>query len=813
MKIIHQYTLPFLIIAIFAGFLIGCSSGEDNTSSDVGESDIFDTPGIGVGDSPSTGDDTSAGGDNSNSGSGSFPASLSSIRFDYDTDTLILKENATYKLNVLGVFTDNSTENYNDKVTWNSSDPSVLELGSNGSVSAKNIGSAQITVSYSSLASISLNINVEARLISSVYITPRPQVDGEKLAVSDSFDTQFFLKARYDNGTEDVLTEEVTWTCEDPSGDSLINWDTGEFTPYDSTSDDITISAEYGDYDDSISVYIDDNLILDSIELKIYRGTRPGEDEHPYILSVVEGQSANVIAIATYRQNGDEILVDITNSVTWTLNSEDYAGIEQDGTITAKLIAGDSQNVFVDIDNFEGNDPAAVRLTINKKELTGIQFSEGYSDVVTGSQFQLSATATYNNGTSEDLTESGSNSPWDSSNARLEVNSSDHRGFVTAVSAGSASIRVKKCLDGGDSCYEDEDEYMAVEKSITVSEQTLSSIAILTTGTSKNAYQTGYVNVDLNDPLPKGLGVMLTVMGYYDEGPVSEMDLSKDGNIKFSMTGSDLRLCEDYDSTGDRTHQCWVKAATNTASETISAQYINGSTTIDSNTVSIDATDDALVLFDVRVGNEAKTSLVVLEGQSKQLQISKEFSNGDAELSNATSGTGVTWSFADDGMSFSESSNKVSIDNDGWITGIEEGTLVLKASLDGYQGVLTREVSIEVVPSVVTLGEWYTGKIDAEGYIDLSVNIEIAGDYTFTFISQEKDNLHPDDPGRVWFRLGTYLTSSDYCALSHEHPRITIRFDMLGGKAFGIENVAEVEGSEETEFSLRVTSGGDYLCN
>jgi len=733
---------------------------------------------------------------------------LNSIQFSSDSDSIILKEGLTQQLEVLGVFSDESTQDYTDYVEWSSSDSAILEIVAKGLISGKSLGTAKVTVRYGSFAAIYINVTVKAREVNSIRIFPRPESAGEKLAVSDTYDTYFIAKALYDNNTEEVLSDNVIWSSVDPSQKSLINRFSGKFTPYDSTSDNITIRAEYFGHNDEISAYIN-TLILESVELKIYQGTPPNADEHPDSLEIVEGETARVIAVATY-QGAETITGDISSNVIWTSDNSNDASILRDGTIYDTSTNGSPVTISIDIEDIDGNNPSPVTLTIRGKTLTSILFTPSYADVVKGAQFQLFATGYYDNGTSEDLTSSGSNSEWYSSNTGiLQVNSSENRGFVTAQqSVGSAQISVKKCKDGGDDCYQNEDDYLTATKTITVHDQTLSSIKILTSGISRDIIGTGTVSVNFTEPVPEGLLVDMTVIGYYEGGAVSEMDLSKDGNIKFSVAGTDLSLCSEHDSPG-RTTQCFVKIENSSASGVVTAEYTpTGLVTDADNDLSITATDKQILSFDIYEGASARTSLSLIKNNSKQLRLHRKYSNGDALTEDIDTNSGINWEFSTDGVNFSTDSDRISIDSSGNLTGETVGTVVLKALVNGYAGVLSRLISIEVFPSEITLNEEYIGIIDIENEIYLTFDFPEAGDYTFTFISEEKSVLSDVNPGSTWFFMDDPFHE---CELGHAKPRVSIPLS-AGSQTFGFDNLDEDEGGELTVFSLRITSGGGYDC-
>ncbi|HLH09143.1 MAG TPA: Ig-like domain-containing protein [Terriglobales bacterium] len=127
---------------------------------------------------------------------------------------------------------------------------------------------------------------------------------------------------------------------------------------------------------------------------------------------------------------GDGSTRDITSTVTWTSSNTSIATIDSTGTATGVALGSTT------ITATDGSMKQSTTLTVSNKVVNSIALSPSNPTVISGSQQQLTATATFSDNTTQDVTSSAT---WTSSNsAAATVNA----GLVTGVATGTATITV-----------------------------------------------------------------------------------------------------------------------------------------------------------------------------------------------------------------------------------------------------------------------------------------------------------------------------------------------------------------------------------
>lgn len=134
-----------------------------------------------------------------------------------------------------GTYSDGSTTDITTLVTWDSSDPAVATINSNGSATGVEVGTANITASLDGITSPAITLNVIS--LSSIVVTPNPPDD---LAVGS---TEQFTAVGYEwTGSKDDINSQVTWAS-DNTGVATIS-STGLATGVSAGTANITASLE-----------------------------------------------------------------------------------------------------------------------------------------------------------------------------------------------------------------------------------------------------------------------------------------------------------------------------------------------------------------------------------------------------------------------------------------------------------------------------------------------------------------------------------------------------------------------------------------
>jgi uncharacterized protein YjdB len=112
----------------------------------------------------------------------------------------------TQQLTATGNFSDGSTQNLTQSVTWSSSSSTIASVGSSGSVVANALGSATVTASSSSLTG-SAGVSVTPAVVVSLNIVPATV----SMVLQGS--TQLQAQATWSDGTSQNVTASASWSA------------------------------------------------------------------------------------------------------------------------------------------------------------------------------------------------------------------------------------------------------------------------------------------------------------------------------------------------------------------------------------------------------------------------------------------------------------------------------------------------------------------------------------------------------------------------------------------------------------------------
>ena len=345
--------------------------------------------------------------------------------------------------------------------------------------------------------------------------------------------------------------------------------------------------------------------------------------------SVGAGSSTGYLASAIY---SDGTSSDITNFATWSLNSSVNAGINDSagskGILTG--VSAGSVNVQATYAGLTGTKA----VTITGATVTGVIVSPSSKTIAKGTTTQFTATATYSDGTTRDVTYSA---VWSSSNGTVAgVNTSASTGGLSqGIAAGSSTITA---ATGGKSGT----------ASLTVTNATLVSIAIGGPFTIANGTTKQY-----------------TATGTYSDG--STQDITS----LVSWTSSSTTNATISNSSGTK----GLATAVGTGASTIQAS-LNG---INSNASTLNISSATLV--SIAIGADASVSI----GSTKQYTATGTYS--DASTQDITSL--VTWRSA--------TTSNVTISNAVSDKGLAYGLAIGTSNITASLGAVTSNTSILTV--------------------------------------------------------------------------------------------------------------------
>lgn len=333
------------------------------------------------------------------------------------TDSAIAAS-TTQQLMATGIFSDDSSQDLTSQASWSSSATAVATIsnapGSHGLAAGKAVGTAAMTASFNGISGTA-TLTVSGAVLTSVAVSPNP------ISVAKGAAQQ--LKA---TGTfSDSSTQDVTATAFWSSSNSSIA------TVSDSAGTKGRLDALSAG---SATVTATVSGISGSAQVSVSAATLTGLTLSPSNASMVKGTTRAYQATGSY---SDGSTLDVTEAVTWSSSSTSVVTISNAaGTRgVATAIAAGTTSLTASLDGTVGT----TQLTVTAATLTSIAVTPADSMLARGTRRQLTATGTYSDSSTQDLTGSVT---WASSNTSIATvsNATGSKGEVSAVDLGTTVI-------------------------------------------------------------------------------------------------------------------------------------------------------------------------------------------------------------------------------------------------------------------------------------------------------------------------------------------------------------------------------------
>ncbi|NLS13296.1 hypothetical protein HGP28_10375 [Vibrio sp. SM6] len=324
------------------------------------------------------------------------------------TQNNIFPQGTTVNLSAVAIFSDGTTEDVTNQVSWVSSDTASVTITGNGVAFGVAVSSAvQVTASLNGTVSNSIRLDVAPANLVSLQVIPNESI------VAKGVSGQFEAIGRFSNDTTRNVTDSVNWTSADPSLVSITK--EGQATALAATgSDGVVITATFSLTSSTAKVIVTD-ASLQSIQIT------------PATVSLAKGYTQQFTAVGNY---SDGTTADITDQVVWqSLDTADVtmsksglayaAGVGSDVTVEAVLGTVTSNSA---------------KVTVTDAALVALQITPTQVSIAQGITSQLTATGQFSDQTSKDLT---SEVNWISSNtANVTVSSA---GVIQGLLASSGT--------------------------------------------------------------------------------------------------------------------------------------------------------------------------------------------------------------------------------------------------------------------------------------------------------------------------------------------------------------------------------------
>ena len=510
-----------------------------------------------------------------------------------------------------GTYSDQSTQDITNRVIWSSSDLGVATIsGSQGLATSVSSGVTNIIATLGSISG-STTLTVTTATLESIAITPTNP------SIANGTDQPFTATGTYsDNSTQD-LTDTVTWSSFD-LGIATISGSQGLATSVNPGSTSIT--ATLGNISGSTTLTVT-TATLESIAVT------------PINPSIVNGTDQSFTATGTYSDNS---IQDLTDIVTWSSSNLDVATTSG----SQGLATGENPGTTIITAMLE-NISGSTTLKVTAATLESIAVTPTNPSIVNGTDNQFTATGTYSNNSTQDLTDTVT---WSSSDLDVATTSGSQAGLATGANPGAAVITAMLGSISGST-------------TLTVTAATLESIVVTPT----------------NRSIPLGRDNWFVATGTYSNGSTQDVTNS------VTWSSSDTGIAEISNARGSNGLAKSVSPGTTDITATL------GSIRVSTTLVVTDATLDSIVV--------TPSNSSIADGYQKQFTATGIYSdNSTQDLTNR-----VTWRSSNQGrakISNARGSN-------GLATSVSPGTTTITATIGSDSGSATLKITNAVPISII----------------------------------------------------------------------------------------------------------------
>jgi hypothetical protein len=318
-----------------------------------------------------------------------------------------LPDGETEVLTATGNFSDGSTKDLTQQVTWQANPPAIATITAQGQLSGRAQGMAQVSAAYGGVTGTAAVTIGSAALLQISVSAPMPSLpDGETESLTAT--------GTFSDGSTKDLTQLATWQA-NPPGVASINAQ-GQLSGR--ARGVAQASATYNGVTGAMSVTIGSPALLNLV-------VGPSGSSLPL------GETQALTATGTF---SDGTLQNLTQQAVWSSSQPAIASVVSAGQVEGKALGSTL------ISAVAGSVTGTTSLTVTAPVIVGLSLSPAQTSLTLGSIVQLHAIATFSDGSTQDVTASAT---WSSEQANIVAVIG---GLATADQVGSATIQA---TDGG----------------------------------------------------------------------------------------------------------------------------------------------------------------------------------------------------------------------------------------------------------------------------------------------------------------------------------------------------------------------------
>ena len=320
--------------------------------------------------------------------------------------TTTLSPGQSAQLTVIGAYSDGSTQDLTAGATWTTSAGSVATVSASGLVLAVAAGSASFTATAGGRTATA-STTVSAATVTQIVISPATT------ALYPGQGAQLAAIASYSDGSTQDLTASATWK----SSAVAVATVSASGLAHAVATGTATFTATAGGKSATASITVS-------------AATLTAIDVAPGTATVAAGGAEQLSAIGFY---SDGSWQDLTTSATWTSSALAVATVSSSGAASALSAGGTTITATV------GSVHGASTLTVSAASLVALSIAPSGATLAIGANKQLTATGTFSDGSTHDLTSAVTWSPSTGGIATVS-NTEGAIGLATAVGAGVVTV-------------------------------------------------------------------------------------------------------------------------------------------------------------------------------------------------------------------------------------------------------------------------------------------------------------------------------------------------------------------------------------
>ena len=307
----------------------------------------------------------------------------------------------TQQFSATGSYSDGSSRDLTALVTWSSSSTSAATIDVNGLLTGVAAGSTSISATLGSVTK-STTVTITVPTISSISVTP------VGLTLGIGINQQYTATATYSDGSSQDLVSGVTWSSSSTSVATINN--SGLATTV--AAGAATITATVGS-------------LSDTSDLTVVPAHLTSIDVSPATPSIAVGTTQQFTAVGNFDDGSTQLLP----SVTWSSSATIVSAVDASGLATAVGTGATT------ITATSGSVSGTANLTVTAATLVSLAVTPANSTMAIGTSKQFTATGTFSDTSTQDLTASVL---WSSS--KVTVATINNQGLASSVALGSAAI-------------------------------------------------------------------------------------------------------------------------------------------------------------------------------------------------------------------------------------------------------------------------------------------------------------------------------------------------------------------------------------